>query len=73
VELTYPKAWTRSLPLCPSFSLVINDNSNGGLKMIDIQSFSKSLKGTWIKKYLDEEIRGNGNIFFDVKRDIEAQ
>ena len=35
--------------------IIINDYSNGGLKMIDIQSFSTSLKATWIKKYLDEE------------------
>ena len=28
---------------------IINDYPNGGLKMIDIVSFSKSLKATWIK------------------------
>ena len=32
--------------------IIINDYSNGGLKMIDIQSFTKSLKATWIKKIL---------------------
>ena len=25
----------------------------GGLKMIDLYSFNKSLKTTWVKKYLD--------------------
>ena len=30
--------------------IMINDYSNGGLKMIDIQSFNKSLKATWVKK-----------------------
>ena len=32
-----------------------NDYPDGGAKMIDIDSFSKYLKATWIKKYLDEE------------------
>ena len=36
---------------------MINDYPEGGLKMIDIASFNKSLKATWIKKYLDS---GNG-------------
>ena len=35
--------------------IIINDYLNGGLKMRDIQSFSNSLKATWIKKYLNEE------------------
>ena len=30
--------------------IMINDYSEGGLKMIDITSFNKSLKATWIKK-----------------------
>ena len=34
---------------------MINDFSEGGLKMIDIESFNKSLKSSWIKKYLDPE------------------
>ena len=29
---------------------IFNDYPNGGLKMIDIVSFSKSLKATWMKK-----------------------
>ena len=35
--------------------------------MIDIQSFSKSLKATWIKKYLDEENQGKWKYFFDLE------
>ena len=42
----------------------INDYSNGGLEMIDIQSFSKSLKATWIKKYLYEENQEKWKYFF---------
>ena len=38
--------------------IIINDYSNGGLKMIDIEYFTKSLKATWIKKYLDEGNQG---------------
>ena len=44
--------------------IIINDYPNGGLKMIDIQVFSKSLKCTWIKKYLDEENQGKWKYFF---------
>jgi len=35
--------------------------------MIDIQSFIKSLKATWIKKYLDEENQGKWKYFFDLE------
>ena len=31
-------------------NIMINDYSEGGLKMIDIASFNRSLKATWIKK-----------------------
>jgi len=34
---------------------MINDYPEGGLKMIDIASFNKSLKATCIQKYLDPE------------------
>ena len=32
-----------------------NDYSKGVLRMIDIGSFNRSPKATWIKKYLDKE------------------
>ena len=35
--------------------------------MIDIESFSKSLKALWVKKYLDEENHGKWKLFFDVE------
>ena len=44
---------------------MINDFGVGGLKMIDISSFNKSLKTTWIKKYLDNNNKGKWKIFFD--------
>ena len=43
---------------------MINDYSQGGLKMIDILPFNKSLKATWIKKYLDTENGGSWKKFF---------
>ena len=46
---------------------MINDLGAGGLKMIDISSFNKSLKITWIKKYLDNNNNGKWKIFFDVE------
>ena len=47
--------------------IIINDYPNGGLKKIDIQVFSRSLKCTWIKKYLDEENQGKWKYFFDLE------
>ena len=44
-------------------NVIINDYSNGGLKMIDIQSFNKSLKAMWIKKYLDSGNQGKWKLF----------
>ena len=35
--------------------------------MIDIQSFSKSLKATWVKKYLYEENQWKWEYFFDLE------
>ena len=45
-------------------SVMINDYKNGGLKMVDIASFTKSLKTAWIKKYLDDSNRGKWKDFF---------
>ena len=41
---------------------MINDYPEGGLKMIDIAPFNKSLKATWIKKYVDQETVANGKL-----------
>ena len=35
--------------------------------MIDILSFNKSLKATWIKKYLDTDNGGSWKLFFDAE------
>ena len=47
--------------------VMINDYFKGGLKMIDLVSFNKSLKLTWIKKYLDSSNKGKWKIFLDLK------
>ena len=44
---------------------MINDYSEGGLNMIDIASFNRSLKATQIKKYLNKENCGSWKRFFD--------
>ena len=44
---------------------MINDYSEGGLGMIDLISFDKALKSTWVKKYLDPENHGKSKLFLD--------
>ena len=47
-------------------NVIINDYCDGGLKMIDIFSFNKSLKVTWIKKYLDNSNNGKWKLFLEM-------
>ena len=44
---------------------MINDYSEGELKLIDISSFNKSLKATWIQKNLDPENVSKRKLLFD--------
>ena len=44
--------------------VMISDYKNGGLRMIDIKSFNKALKSTWVKKYLDSDNSGKWKLFF---------
>ena len=44
-------------------TIIINEYSDGGLKMIDLFSFNKSLKTIWIKKYLDKTNMGKWKLF----------
>ena len=44
--------------------IIINNYPAGDLKMIDILSFNKALKATWIKKYLDTGNQGKYKLFF---------
>ena len=38
--------------------VMINKNNEGGLNMIDLPAFNKSLKTSWIKKCLDPTSKG---------------
>ena len=46
--------------------IIISEDKSGGLRMIDIKSFNKALKSTWIKKYLDKDNHGKWKLFFDL-------
>ena len=35
-------------------SVMLNEYKDGGLKMLDIQSFNQALKTKWVKKYFDD-------------------
>ena len=43
----------RKILSCWKDRRLYNDYCDGGLKMIGLISFNKTLKTTWIKKYLD--------------------
>ena len=47
--------------------IIISDYENGGLKMIDIRLFTKELKSSWVKKYLDTQNHGKWKLFFDLE------
>ena len=44
---------------------IINNYSDGGLRMLDLKTFSRSLKFTWIQKYLNNKNNEKWKIFFD--------
>ena len=48
-------------------SVMINNYPKGGLKMIDIESFNKSLKTTRIKKYLDQGNQAKWKAFLELE------
>lgn len=45
--------------------IMINDYCYDVLKMIDLFSFNKSLKLTWIKKYLEPDNNGKLKLYMD--------
>lgn len=47
--------------------VMINDFNDGGLRMLDIESFNKALKCSWIKKYLDDNNKGKWKLFMDME------
>ena len=53
--------------------VMISDYKNGGLRMIDIKSFNKALKSTWVKKYLDNANHGKWKLLFDSEYAISGE
>ena len=48
-------------------SVMINNFSEGGLKMIDIASFNKSLKAYWINEYFNTNNGSSRKSIFDLE------
>ena len=46
-------------------SIMISDYENGGLRMLDLNSFNKALKLSWVKKYSNENNGGKWKLLFD--------
>ena len=46
-------------------SVMLNEYKEGGLKMLDIQSFNYALTSKWVKKYLDDNNQAKWKLFFD--------
>ena len=46
---------------------MINDFKDGGLRMLEIESFNKAVKCSWIKKYLDDENKRKWKLFLDLE------
>ena len=44
---------------------IINKYDEGGLKMVDSESFSKALKAKWVVNYLNGDTHGKWKLFFD--------
>ena len=44
---------------------MISDYENGGLRMLDLNSFNKALKLSWVRKYLNENNSGKWKLLFD--------
>ena len=43
----------------------ISDYEDEGAKMVDIVSFNRALKATWVAKYFDETNKGKWKAIFD--------
>ena len=52
-------------------TVLINEYENGGLKMVDLSFFNKSLKTTWIRKCLDTSNHGKWKEIYIVFLELE--
>ena len=50
---------------------MINDYSNRGLRILDIQSFNQALKAKWIQKYLDHKTKRKWKSFLSDIRAVD--
>lgn len=50
--------------------VMISEYEHGGLKMIDVRLFTKALKASWVKKYLDSENLAKWKLFVDSQLQI---
>ena len=46
-------------------SVMINEYENGGARMLDILSFNRALKATWVTKYFNSTNKGKWKNLFD--------
>ena len=46
-------------------SIMISDYENGGFRMLDLNSFNKALKLSWVRKYLNDNNSGKWKLLFD--------
>ena len=44
---------------------MISDYKNGGLRMLDLNSFNKAVKLSWVRKYLNDNISVKWKLLFD--------
>ena len=47
-------------------SVMLNEYKDGGLKMLDIQSFNCALKTKWVQKYLDDSNHAKWKLFLTI-------
>ena len=48
-------------------------SENGGLRMIDIKLFNKTLKSSWMAKYLDSENHGKWKLLFGLELQFSGE
>ena len=72
-SLFYDFLWSGRGDKIKGNTCMLNDYSEGRLKMLDIESFNKALKMTWVKKYLDKENHSKWKIFdLEIKNNGES-
>ena len=63
IHIMFDFLW-ESKPDKISRKIIVQNYENGGLKMIDLLSFTKALKRTWVKRLINEENNGKWKIIY---------